>query len=85
MAIKLRVQENKATFNVRSDSPISFTTQEGIPIYPVSYSGEYTLTPTGETQIFNTEGLMMTRNITVNPIPSNYGLVTYDGSVITIS
>lgn len=24
-------------------------------------------------------------NITVNPIPSNYGLITYNGSIITVS
>ena len=25
------------------------------------------------------------KNIRINPIPSNYGLITWDGSVLTVS
>ena len=52
---------------------------------PPSYEGEYTVTPSAETQTLNTDHLYMMDNITINPIPSNYGLVTYNGSTITVS
>lgn len=52
--------------------------------YP-DYTGSYTVTPTRETQVLNTKDKVMTGNVTVNPIPQNYGLVTWNGSVLTVS
>ena len=49
------------------------------------YTGPYTVTPTQSTQVFATEDLRMTQDLTINPIPSNYGLITWDGSVLTVS
>ena len=49
------------------------------------YTGEYEATPTQATQVFATAGKSMTANFTVNPIPHNYGLITYDGGTITVS
>ena len=49
------------------------------------YTGDYAVTPSGETQTLNTNGLRMTDNVTVNPIPSNYGLITWNGAVLTVS
>ena len=50
-----------------------------------TYTGEYEVTPSAETQTLNTEGFRLTRNVTVNPIPQNYGLITYNGAVLTVS
>lgn len=49
------------------------------------YEGPYEFTPTRSTQIAHTSAARLSRDIIVNPIPQNYGLVTWDGSVITIS
>lgn len=49
------------------------------------YLGNYSFTPTNETQIIEIEGLKATQNITIDPIPQNYGLVTWDGSTLTVS
>ena len=49
------------------------------------YTGAYEITPSEETQVLNTAGLKTVNNITVNPIPSNYGLITWDGSTLTVS
>ena len=54
-------------------------------VLPPSYTGSYTVTPSAETQTLETNELYMTGNITINPIPSNYGLITWDGSTITVS
>ena len=49
------------------------------------YRGEYEFTPTEEAQILETDHLYMQGDIVINPIPSNYGLITYNGSEITVS
>lgn len=49
------------------------------------YEGPYEYTPTQEEQTVTIRGLMATRNITINPIPSNYGLITWDGRTLTVS
>ena len=49
------------------------------------YQGEYRITPNGQTQTLNTSGKYLQNNVVVEPIPSNYGLITYNGSIITVS
>ncbi len=49
------------------------------------YTGEYSVTPGAEAITLSTKNLRMTDNITVNPIPSNYGLITWNGSFLTVS
>lgn len=49
------------------------------------YTGDYAVTPSSETQVLQTKNLRMTDDITINPIPQNYGLITWDGSIITVS
>ena len=49
------------------------------------YEGPYEITPSGEAQTISIKHLMASENITVNPIPDNYGLITWDGAVLTVS
>ena len=49
------------------------------------YTGEYEVTPSAETQYLETSGKLMTGRVKVNPIPQNYGLITYNGTTITVS
>ena len=49
------------------------------------YEGTTEVTPSNQAQILQTSNKTLTRNIVVNPIPSNYGLVTWNGSVLTVS
>lgn len=76
MAIRLKVLE---------DPIYRFKTDEGIPIYPEDYHGAYEVTPTEATQTLPTEGLMMNNDVTVKPIPNNYGRISWNGSVLTVS
>ena len=50
-----------------------------------AFDGPYIVTPNRSTQILNTSGRIMISDVKINPIPSNYGLVTWNGSVLTIS
>ena len=54
-------------------------------ILPPAYEGPYEITPTAGTQTLATDSLYMRGNITINPIPSNYGLITWNGSTLTVS
>ena len=59
---------------------------QGTGMIPVpKYEGPYEFTPTAEEQTVPIAQLQARQDITINPIPSNYGLVTYNGNVITIS
>ena len=49
------------------------------------YQGAYTITPSNQAQTLPTAGASLAQDITVEPIPSNYGLITWNGSVITVS
>ncbi len=49
------------------------------------YTGEYEITPGEEAQVLSTSDRTLRENITINPIPSNYGLITWDGTKITVS
>lgn len=49
------------------------------------YEGSYVFTPGATAQIVPTKDRVLLDNIRINPIPSNYGLVTYNGSTITVS
>lgn len=48
------------------------------------YTGETEVTPSEETQVLQTNDLMMQANVTVNPIPQNYGRLSWNGSVLTV-
>ena len=54
-------------------------------VLPERYEGAYTVTPSGQEQRLRTEGMMMRGDVIIEPIPQNYGLVTWDGIKITIS
>ena len=50
-----------------------------------AYAGPYEVTPSAEKQTLRTAGRLPSGDIVVNPIPSNYGLITWNGSVLTVS
>lgn len=49
------------------------------------YEGSYVFTPSSQTQYAPTAYMTLLGDIKINPIPSNYGLITYDGTIITVS
>ena len=85
MAIKLKVQTTQVHLKVNGGDAATFKANEGIPIYPNPYTGDTEVTPSAELQTLRTAGFMLHDDITINPIPSNYGLITWDGSTLTVS
>lgn len=49
------------------------------------YNGGYEVTPSQETQVLQTRGHAMQQNVVVNPIPSYYGRISYNGAILTVS
>lgn len=50
-----------------------------------TYEGSYEFTPTQETQTVPTADKVLLDDIIIHPIPQNYGLITWNGAVITVS
>ena len=74
------VQVNPSAVGLSFGNPIA---REYVDRDP--YTGEYTITPSTDTQTLQTRNLRMTDNITIEPIPQNYGLITWNGTVLTVS
>ena len=52
--------------------------------YP-TYNGPTEFAPSNEQQIIDTSGKVVLESITINPIPTNYGLITWNGVTLTVS
>ena len=80
--------EPETTFIWLQSESREWSGSEYIPIIEQGaeeYDGPYSFTPTGTAQTIGTRGKLMLDDVTINPVPSNYGLITYNGSVITVS
>ena len=64
--------------------PVKCTSSIGSADYP-EYHGEYEFTPSSQTQIVDVSNTILHHDIVINPIPQNYGLITWNGSVLTVS
>lgn len=49
------------------------------------YEGAYEVTPTAAGVTLQTKGKYLVDDLVVNPIPQNYGLITWDGITLTVS
>ena len=74
-------QEFTVAFNANDTFNVDFGT---LPPYH-EYEGSYEVTPTAEEQTLQTANKVLAADIVINPIPSNYGLITWDGTVINVS
>ena len=50
-----------------------------------TYTGTTTVTPGPEAQVLPTQNYRLAEDIVINPIPNNYGLITWNGSTLTVS
>ena len=68
----------------RSGRAVEMAVSRGGTYYP-TYDGPVTFTPSAEAQTVATRHTVLLENIIINPIPNNYGLITYNGNKITVS
>ena len=50
-----------------------------------TYEGDYEFTPSDEQQTIATTNKLLLDNIIINPVPSNYGKIEWNGSYLTVS
>ena len=86
MEIRLHVQDSaEAALSIGGGSDVSLDVGATVIGGGMPYSGSYTVTPSAQAQTLPTTNRQMAEDIIINPIPSNYGLITWDGSTITVS
>ena len=78
------VLDGELSLNIPMDGEVGTVTKVVEHDLPV-YTGETVVTPSTSEQVLNTADKVVTRNIVINPIPSNYGLITWNGSTLTVS
>lgn len=78
------VLDGELSLNIPMDGEVGIITKVVEHDLPV-YTGETVITPSTTEQVLATAEKVMTRNIVINPIPSNYGLITWNGSTLTVS
>ena len=78
------VLDGELSLNIPMDGEVGIITKVVEHDLP-TYTGETVITPSTTEQVLNTAEKVVTRNIVINPIPSNYGLITWNGSTLTVS
>lgn len=79
-------KENVVSLTVTEENAVSLDIGAiAYPVYPESYKGPYKIVPTLHRQIAKVKGLYATEDITVEKIPDNYGLITWNGSFLRVS
>lgn len=76
------------TFDLDFNGDQAFSLDMELPfigVLPDPYEGEYNFTPTESQQIVQIANQTASQNITIEPIPSDYGKITWDGSTLTVS
>lgn len=88
MTIELTIGEQPVIdLRIDDDVGIDLGVSEQIVIEDhdtLPYRGEYEFTPTEDVQTVHINSLRATRNITINPIPENYGRLTWTGNTLTV-
>ena len=80
--VPLKVENGgNLSLGVIPNDRLPLAVKEGKP----PYSGPYSVTPSAQEQVLSTNGKTMTADIVVGAVPNNYGLITWNGSVLTVS
>ena len=69
---------------VEADATLTTSVRHWQTEYP-DYEGAYEITPSAEVQTLPSTDTVLHRDIVINPIPSNYGLITWNGTTLTVS
>ena len=87
--LDIRISVNRTAPDIqmnvdRAARTVDMSVSRGGTYYP-TYDGPVTFTPSAEAQTVATQRTVLLENIIINPIPNNYGLITYNGRNITVS
>lgn len=91
MAVQIRGSGGTVTVQSRAQTVAAVSqryevgAKSSVIVGGVPYAGAYEVTPTQDAQELPTAGRSLSQNVVVNPIPSNYGLIEWDGSKLRVS
>ena len=87
--VTLEVDAGAATdLEVTDGAGVEFGTDEHLRVAYTElpdYDGPYEVVPASDAITLPTSARALWRDVTIAPIPSNYGLITYSGGVLTVS
>ena len=89
--VDMTLDESQTLYEMTVESTNEEVTLSNDTVINVSISrvpkweGEYTFTPADEAIELETEGKMMEQNLVINPIPSNYGKISWNGVYLMVS
>lgn len=84
--VTLSVSTREYKVNISSPKEIDVGVSTAIEAVDAEhYRGPYTVTPGAQAQALDTAGKLMGYNVVVASVPNNYGLITWNGSVLTVS
>lgn len=83
--INIQIEPNEYGLQIEGTETIPIQLETAVQIISGDhYHGAYTFTPTNEVQVVDIHGLVADEDIVIDAIPSNYGLVEWDGSILTV-
>ena len=87
MAIKLTVMtDESAVLKIEQGESVGLIAEPHIVVDSTTvYDGAYEWTPTQSAQTIEIANKKALEDIIINPIPQNYGLITWNGSTLTVS
>lgn len=78
--------DEDAVFTTQFEDEETFTTSMETVVRVVGNLEDITVTPTQARQVITADAEFdAIATVTLEPIPSNYGLITWNGSVLTVS
>lgn len=82
------VNDSEVGFELKNDSQFEFgfdtqinVSTSNIPVY----EGSYEVTPSADGVTLLTRDLRMTADVVINPIPSSWGRIGWNGAYLTVS
>lgn len=82
------IEDAIVSFDAHAGQGVGWSSEEYIKYsyseFP-TYDGPTEFTPSDDEQVIRTADTNVRSDLVVHPIPSNYGLVTWNGSVLTVS
>lgn len=84
--ITLDIDSLDAALSLETDDELSLSVEGGyVGGSEREYRGSYYVRPAPTEQVLETSGKVMAHDVTIGAIPSNYGLITWDGSTLMVS
>lgn len=82
---RLNAEINADAIRVSFNAPLLKPSSGSQIIRSPVYGGSYEVTPSDVQQVLATSGKNLSADVVINPIPNNYGHISWDGTVITVS